>query len=122
MTIDWTDDMAGLLQTTREDLGWSRQKLAAEAGVSERTIVDLENNYRPGKQGTVQPRKSTVIKIVRTLNHPDLAALADITLPATASYTVRTGSDRDLEILEVLTRHLMPAIEEIRELFADSDD
>lgn len=89
MNVEWTDEMAGLLRAAREDLGWSRLHLAAEAGLSERTIVDLENNRRSGEEGPLTPRKDTVRKLVAALHFEELADLAGVQLPARARGRLR---------------------------------
>jgi len=49
------------LVKTREEKGWSREKLAVESGVSYNTIVKIEYG------GIVNPKIATVIKLAKAL-------------------------------------------------------
>ena len=78
MNVEWTDEMASLLEDERVALTWSRQKLAAEAGVSERTVVDLERNSRHGGTDGLRPRRATVQKVANALGSQQLADLTGV--------------------------------------------
>lgn len=49
------DDVARQIKTHREARGWSPERLAEEAGLSDKTVRSLEagNNVRPGSLGKV---------------------------------------------------------------------
>lgn len=77
--MEWSAAMAQQLRSARDRLGWSRLTLAAKAGVSERTIVDLETNRRSGQPDqSLRPRKGTVIRIAAALGDGELATLAGV--------------------------------------------
>jgi transcriptional regulator with XRE-family HTH domain len=95
----WTEELATLLRSARENRGWSRKRLADEAGVSERTVIDYERLAR-GDGSAINPRRSTVARVVRALGDHDLARSSGIELRDERALLPEARSDEMLAIVD----------------------